>query len=92
MPAVRALIHIGAPSIPAVTRNITDSDDKEVRYWSVFALYGIEGRDKDVTRFRLQKMLDVQSDPAKKARVQLALEVKLDRDSEDPFPTGVIVK
>jgi len=73
-PAAFALINIGAQSIPAVMRNITESDDEQVRHLSVFVINWIEGQNKDVTQFRLQKALDAQSDPAKKARVQAVLE------------------
>ena len=72
-PAEDALIEIGTPSIPALIRNLTESDDEWVRNYSLEALWVIEGPDKDVARFRLQKALDAETDAAKKARLQLAI-------------------
>jgi HEAT repeat protein len=67
-----ALVAIGTPSIPAVIRNLENSDDAKVRQPSLNVLVRIEG-DKDVVQLRLQKALDAQSDTTKKARLQLAL-------------------
>ena len=72
-PAEEALIDIGTPSIPALIRNLTESDDTWVRNNSLDALWQIEGMDKDVTQFRLQKALDAETDATKKARLQLAV-------------------
>ncbi len=52
-PAVEALIKIGNPSIPALIRNLQESDDPKVRGLSLKVLYRIEG-DKDIVQLRLQ--------------------------------------
>jgi hypothetical protein len=70
-PAMEALIKIGNPSIPTVSRILADSDDVKVRELSLEVLLRIEG-DKDLVQLLLQKAFDSQSDPAKKARLQLA--------------------
>jgi hypothetical protein len=71
-PAIQALVEIGNPSIPAVIRNLAESDDAQVRDLSLKVLYRIEG-DKDIVHLRLQKALDAQSNSTKKARVQSAM-------------------
>jgi hypothetical protein len=71
-PAVTALITIGTPSIPAVIRNLAESDDAKVRELSLQVLYHIEG-DKDIVQLRLQKALAAEKDSQKQARLQSAL-------------------
>ncbi len=71
-PAFEALVKIGNPSIPPVTRNLEDSDDVLVRNLSLKVLYYVDG-DKEVVKLRLQRALDAQKDPAKQARLQFAL-------------------
>ena len=69
---MHALIKIGNPSIPAVIRNLAESDDAKVRELSLTALYHIDG-DKDITQLRLQKALKAEKDLQKQARLQAAL-------------------
>lgn len=71
-PAVDALIKIGNPSIPAVIRNLVESDDAKVRELSLKVLYRIEG-DKDIVQLRLQKALKAETDTQKQVRLQSAL-------------------
>lgn len=71
-PVMHALIKIGNPSIPAVIRNLAESDDAKVRELSLTALYHIDG-DKDITQLRLQKALKAEKDLQKQARLQAAL-------------------
>ena len=67
-----ALIKIGTPSIPAMIRNLKESDDARVRELSLEILYHIEG-DKDIVQLRLQKALKAEKDLQKQARLQAAL-------------------
>jgi hypothetical protein len=82
-----ALVKIGAPAIPALIRNLQESDDTNVTAASLTVLYSIEG-DKDIVQSRLQKALDVQPDAAKKARLQAAIkflpEIKIQPDNAPP--------
>ncbi len=71
-PAFQALVDIGCPSIPAVIRNLGDSDDALVRELSLKVLYRVEG-DKEIARVRLQHAVDAQKDPKKQTRLQSAL-------------------
>ena len=66
-----ALIKIGSPSIPALIRNLQESDDAQVRKNSLEVLCYID--DKDIVQLRLQKTIDIQSDATKKARLQAAI-------------------
>jgi HEAT repeat protein len=67
-----ALIQIGTPSIPAMIRNLEESDDARVRDLSLEVLYHIEG-DKDIVRLRFQKAITAQKDSQKQARLEAAL-------------------
>jgi hypothetical protein len=71
-PARDALVKIGAASIPAVIRNLTESDDALVRALSFDVLTHVDG-DKDIAGLRLQKALNAEKDSHKQARIQLAL-------------------
>jgi hypothetical protein len=71
-PVTDALVKIGNPSIPAVIRNLAESDDAKVRELSLKVLYRIDG-DKDIVRLRLQKALKAETDSTKQARLQAAL-------------------
>jgi hypothetical protein len=71
-PAMNALIKIGTPSIPAMIRNLAESDDVKVNELSLNVLYRIEG-DKDIVQLRLQKALAAEKDSQKQARLQSAL-------------------
>ena len=70
--AMEALIKIGNPSIPAVIRNLAETDDTKVRDLSLQVLYRIDG-DKDIVQLRLQKALKAEKDSQKQARLQSAL-------------------
>ena len=72
-PALDALAKIGSASLPALIRNLSESDDSEVRDLSLTLVLRIDG-DKEIAELRLQKALAVQTDPAKKARLQSALQ------------------
>lgn len=79
--AADALVKIGNPSIPAVVRNLAESDNADVRSLSLKVLYRIEG-DKDIVQLRLQKAMAAQKDSNKKARLQAALKVLADSSFE----------
>ena len=71
-PVIDALVAIGNPSIPAVIRNLAESDDAKVRELSLQVLTRIDG-DKDIAQLRLQKALKAEKDSQKQARLQVAL-------------------
>ena len=71
-PAAEALVAIGISSIPAVIRNLAESDDAKVRELSLQVLNRIDG-DKDIVQLRLQKALKAEKDLQKQARLQAAL-------------------
>ena len=71
-PAVDALVEIGNPSIPAVIRNLAESDTAKVRDLSLQALTRIDV-DKDISQLRLQKALKAEKNPQKQARLQAAI-------------------
>jgi hypothetical protein len=52
---------------------LADSDKATVTKLSLQVLYGIEG-DKDIVRLRLQKALEAETNPQKKARLQSAIQ------------------
>jgi HEAT repeat protein len=72
LPSVEALVAIGSPSIPAMIRNLAESDDATVRKLSAHVLCRID-MDKDVAKLRLQKASENETDPRKKARLQSAV-------------------
>ncbi len=72
-PVVEALIKIGCPSIPAVIQNLKDSDDTVVKELSLEVLYRVEG-EKDVVQSRLRRAAEGEQDPARKARLQNAID------------------
>jgi HEAT repeat protein len=69
--AAAALIKIGNPSIPAVIRNLLESDNPVVRKLSLQVLCRIDG-DKDIVQLRLKKALAAEKDSQKQARLQAA--------------------
>jgi hypothetical protein len=71
-PAAHALRVIGIPSIPALIRNLAESDDGRVRVVSLGILNGIEN-DKDISTLRLQKAIKAETDPKKQARLRAAI-------------------
>src|SRR5882724_8828139 len=60
-PAMEALAKIGAPSIPAMIRNLAESDDGKVRELSLKVVHYID-KDKDIVQLRLQKALAAEKD------------------------------
>lgn len=79
-PAMEALIKIGNPSIPAVIRNLEESDDAEVRDLSLKVLQHIE-TDSEVAQLRLRRASEAQANPEKKARLQSGLQALLETKS-----------
>ncbi len=71
-PTMEALIRIGNPAIPAMVRNLEESNDAKVRELSLRVIYSID-KDKDMARLRLQKAAEAQKDLQRKARLQSAL-------------------
>jgi hypothetical protein len=76
-PAANALIKIGTPSIPAVIRTLSESDDKLVRFTCLQVIASIDN-DTDITQLRLEKALKAEVDMNKKNRLQAALEMRLE--------------
>jgi len=71
-PAAVALTKIGTPSIPAVIRKLSETDEPEARKVSLEVLVRIE-MDKDVVQLRLEKALRAEKDRQKQARLRTAL-------------------
>ena len=73
-----ALKQIGMPAVPALLDKITQTDDTKITTKCVSICKAIEG--PDVTGFRLKALLDKETDPKIKARIQSALDAlkKLD--------------
>ena len=71
-PVVEALIKIGNPSIPAVIRNLEESDDVKVIELSLQVLRNVEN-NKEIAQLRLQRALDAQQNPLKQARLRSVL-------------------
>lgn len=71
-PAAFALVAIGTGSIPAIIRNLEESDDEKVRKGSLNVISAIEG-DKDVVQLRLKKALEAQKDETKRTRLEAAI-------------------
>lgn len=61
----------GCPSIPAMLRNLEESDDAQMRKLSLEVIYRIKS-DKDIAQLRLQKALHAETDTQKQARLQAA--------------------
>jgi hypothetical protein len=73
LPALRALISIGLPSIPAMIHNLEDSDDRQVRRLSIAVIKSIFRDDEVMIRHAVQRAWDEQTGPVKKARLGAAL-------------------
>jgi hypothetical protein len=69
---IDALVAIGNPSISAVIRNLTESDDTKVRELSLQVLTRIDS-DKNISQLRLQRALKAEKDSQKQVRLQAAL-------------------
>ncbi len=76
-PAEHALGEIGVPAIPALLRNLVESQDANTRDASLRVLVGIDG-DKDVVQLRLQKALKAGKGSERQARLQAALKALAD--------------
>lgn len=80
-PAQEALVKCGYRSIPYMLRNIESNDDKQITELSTRVIWQIIGEGlsrtldgKDYARMIIEKRLNEQSDPAKKARLKSSLE------------------
>ena len=71
-PVTIALEKIGMPAIPALLNKITQTDDAKIAEKCVSICQTIEGQE--VTQFRLQGLLQKETDQKKKGRIQSALE------------------
>jgi hypothetical protein len=71
-PVVDALIRIGDPAIPQMIKTVETSGDQRVRELSAKVIRYVDG--PEIARFRLQKAIERQSDPAKKARLKAAMD------------------
>jgi hypothetical protein len=71
-PVAEALIRIGGPSIPAMMKNIETSDDKKVCELSAEVIRYVDG--PEIAKFRLEKAMEKQADPGKKAKLKAAVE------------------
>jgi HEAT repeat protein len=71
-PVSAALGKIGMPAIPALLDKIIQTDDIKITEKCVSICQTIEG--KEVTQFRLQGLLDKETDQKKKERIQSAME------------------
>ena len=71
IPMSAALVKIGMSAIPALLDKITQTDDANITKKCVSICQSIEGQD--VTQFRLQGLLDKETDQTKKVRIQSAL-------------------
>jgi HEAT repeat protein len=74
-PASTALVKIGSPALPALVKNLENSEDSSVRMASLVAIYAIDGKDKAITQFRLNRAMNGQSDAKKKARIAASLQI-----------------
>jgi hypothetical protein len=60
------------PAIPKMIKNIESNDDANVRKLSATVIRYVDG--PDIAKFRLEKAIESQSDPTKKARLKAAIE------------------
>lgn len=71
-PVDNALVNIGMPAIPALLDKIMETDDVKIAGKCVTICQYIEGLE--ATRFRLQGLLQKETDTKKKERIQAALD------------------
>jgi len=76
-PAFTALVKIGSAAFPALLRNLETSDDAALIRSCVKAIYAIDGKDRDLSQFRLRHAMEAQPDSRKKARLQAALQIMI---------------
>jgi HEAT repeat protein len=70
------LINIGMPAVKPVLKKLTETDNPDVGRRCLWVCQRIEGSAS--AQFRLQEMLENESDPNKKARIQSALDTLAD--------------
>lgn len=70
-PVVEALIRIGKPAVPEMLRTIETSEEEKVRDFSARVIRYVEG--SEIGRIVIEKAMEKQTDPAKKARLKTAL-------------------
>jgi hypothetical protein len=75
--AFTAVLKIGSPALPALVKNLESSDDADMRRSSLEAICEIDGKDKDLSQFRLREAIQRQTDSKKKERLQSALQILL---------------
>jgi hypothetical protein len=71
-PVAWAIIKIGLPAIPRLLDKITQTDDEKTIENCAALCKNIEGLE--ITQFRLHGLLDKETDPKKKDRIQSALD------------------
>lgn len=71
-PCVGALSEIGKPSIAAMIGNLASSEDEKVRELSARVILNVEGTE--IGRIVIEKAIEDESDPTKKARLRAAVE------------------
>jgi hypothetical protein len=76
-PVSTALCAIGTPALPALGEKIAQTDDKAIQHACVGIWLGI--LDIEAAKPRLEYVLQMEKDPARKARIQSALE-QLEKD------------
>jgi len=79
-PVTSALWKIGLPAIPALLDKITQTDDAGI--CRICALICGRIESQEVTQFRLQGLLDKETDQKKKDRIQSALDVLKELNSQ----------
>ena len=80
-PVAMALQRIGIPAIPQLLDEIVRTDEVKTAGKCASLCRMIEGRD--VAKFRLQGMLDRETDPKKKERLQSALRILNDLKADN---------
>jgi len=70
-PVVEALIRIGKPSVREMIRNIQTSGDEKTRELSARVIRYVEG--PEIGRIILEKAIEKQTDPQRKAKLEAAL-------------------
>ena len=78
-----SLNYIGIFAIPALLDKLSQSDNPSVSHDCVFTCIAIEGTA--VTQFRLEGLLQKETDSKKKERIQSALEMLKEFKIPEPF-------
>jgi hypothetical protein len=82
-PVLLSLNYIGIFAIPALLDKLSQSDNPSVSNDCVFTCIAIEGTA--VTQFRLERLLQKETDSKKKERIQTALEMLKEFKIPEPF-------